>query len=159
MATSAADSPTIVIDAGIGVSSALDVPLSEATSRAWETWRQAQLEVCAPQLWRYEVTSVLRKTLALGALEPQEAADALSTVLALDITLVPPDDDLCRAAFGWAGRLRHNAAYDGFYLAVAERLGADFYTADQRLANAARQAGAAWVYWIGNFAGEADSQA
>ena len=133
MPTSALDPPAVVIDAGVGVCSALDVPLSDATGRAWNEWRQVNAEIYAPQLWRYEVTSVIRKALALGA----------------------ADDELCRSAFRWAARLRQNAAYDGFYLALAERLGANFWTTDKRLVNATRQAGVAWAHWIGEL--EADT--
>ena len=155
MPTSALDQPAVVIDAGVGVCSALDVPLSEATGRAWNEWRQVKAEIYAPQLWRYEVTSVIRKALALGDLEADEAQDGLDTALALEVALVAADDELCRSAFRWAARLRQNAAYDGFYLALAERLGANFWTTDKRLVNATRQAGVAWAHWIGEL--EADT--
>jgi predicted nucleic acid-binding protein len=54
-----------------------------------------------------------------------------------------------RSAFDWATRLHQKAAYDGFYLAAAEQLGAEFWTADKALANNAGQLGVSWVHWMG----------
>jgi predicted nucleic acid-binding protein len=39
-------------------------------------------------------------------------------------------------------------AYDAHYLAVSEQIGADYWTADERLYNMARQLGINWVHWI-----------
>jgi len=58
----------------------------------------------------------------------------------------------CQAVLEWAGRLNQSRAYDAFYMALAEELGAEFWTADQRLARAAQQAGVTWTHWIGEAA-------
>jgi len=58
------------------------------------------------------------------------------------------DISMSRAALTWAARLGQSKAYDGFYLALAERLGADLWTADERLLNRMRQLGVAWVRWL-----------
>ena len=55
----------------------------------------------------------------------------------------------CQSALRWAARLNQARAYDAFHLALAEELGAEFWTADRRLANAAQRAGATWAHWIG----------
>ena len=149
MLASALEPPTLVIDAGIAVTSGIDVRLSTATEVAWEKWRATSAEIYAPQLWLYEVTSIIRKGLAFGRLEANEAEQGLTTALALGVTLVAADDELCRSALHWAERLGQNAAYDGFYLALASRLQAEFWTTDQRLVNAARQTGVTWTHWIG----------
>jgi predicted nucleic acid-binding protein len=62
---------------------------------------------------------------------------------------VQPVEVPTRAAFDWATRLRQKPAYDGFYLAAAEKMGAEFWTADRALANNAHQIGAGWVHWMG----------
>ncbi len=36
-------------------------------------------------------------------------------------------------------------AYDGFYLAVAERKGAELWTADEKLVNRAKQLNISWI--------------
>jgi predicted nucleic acid-binding protein len=48
----------------------------------------------------------------------------------------------------WASRLEQSKAYDGFYLAAAGQVGAELWTADQRLRNRARQLGVSWVHLI-----------
>jgi len=139
----------IVIDAGIVAFTLWPDSLSALVGKAWKKWRAAGAELYAPQLWRYEVTSFFRKSLAFGDIEPDEAQAGLTVALALEVTLIAADDALCLSALRWAERLGQNAAYDGFYLALASRLQADFWTTDRRLVNAARQAGVAWTHWIG----------
>ena len=51
--------------------------------------------------------------------------------------MIPPDALLAQAAFEWTLRLNRAAAYDRFYLALAETLGCELWTADTRLRNAA----------------------
>ena len=72
-------------------------------------------------------------------------ATAIDDAFALGVEIVPSSQELCHAAFDWAGKLGHSRVYDGLYLALAERLGAEFWTADKRLARAAEQLGLSWV--------------
>ena len=149
MLPSASESPTLVIDAGIGVLTVLGGSLSSATGQAWAGWRATRAQIVAPELWRFEVTSAIRKALALGEIEAHEAQAGLAAILALEVTLAPADDALCRSAFHFAERLKQTAAYDSFYLALASHLQADFWTTDRRLVNATRQAGLRWTHWVG----------
>ena len=48
------------------------------------------------------------------------------------------DGELHERAIHLAERYSLNAAYDAHYLALADRLGAEFWTADRRLANSVR---------------------
>ncbi len=149
MLPSASESSALVIDAGIGAATVLGGSLSGPTGQAWAGWRARRTPIYAPELWRFEATSAIRKALAFGEIEPQEAQAGLAAILALEVTLVPADDALCRSALHFAERLGQSAAYDGFYLALASRLQAEFWTTDQRLVNAARQAGIRWTHWVG----------
>jgi predicted nucleic acid-binding protein len=139
----------VVIDASVAALAVRPDAWSILAERAWEAWRLAGTEIYAPQLWRYEVTSFIRKTLARGELEVDEAQAGLAAALALEVTLVPADDELCRSALHWAERINQTAAYDSFYLALASRLQADFWSADRRLINSARQTGVRWAHWVG----------
>ena len=103
----------------------------------------------APVLWLAEAVSAIRKSVFFQAISAEDGLLALDDLLALDIETITIDPLLCRTAFEWAGRLRQATAYDGFYLALAEQMGAELWTADKRLANAAQQAGVTWVRWIG----------
>jgi predicted nucleic acid-binding protein len=103
--------------------------------RMWSAWYEGGHTVVAPGLLYYEVSNALHRYVILGELLPEEAAAALEAALALEIDLYS-DADLHRRALRLAERFSCSAAYDAHYLALAERLGAAFWTADQRLAKA-----------------------
>ena len=67
------------------------------------------------------------------------------------LTVLSLDKPLYHAALDWADKLRQSKAYDAAYLALAESLNAEFWTADQRLVNATRALNIDWVKWIGDF--------
>ena len=60
------------------------------------------------------------------------------------------DDSLLKRAYELATQYNRPTAYDSQYLAVAERLNCEFWTADERLANAVGN-DLSWVRWVGNF--------
>lgn len=137
----------IVVDANLAVYSVLKTPHSPMATRTIEQLAHAGAQLYAPGLWWYEVTSVIHKSLFTGLISSTTAYTALDIVT---VRLgVQPVDVQARSAFDWATRLRQKAAYDGFYLAAAEKLGAELWTADQALVNNAHQVGAAWVHWMG----------
>jgi predicted nucleic acid-binding protein len=100
-------------------------------------------------LWLAEATSTIRRATHLKRISEQKGQEAITRIFALEIETIPADESLCKAALTWANRLQQVRAYDAFYLAVAERLQTEFWTADKRLVNAAQQLGASWVHWIG----------
>ena len=80
----------------------------------------------------YEVTNALHRYVVHGELFAEEASELLKLALKLDIDLYG-DTDLHRRALNLAESLSLPATYDAHYLALAERLGAEFWTADKRL--------------------------
>jgi predicted nucleic acid-binding protein len=79
----------------------------------------------------------------------QEIHRALPQVMSIPDEIYHPDHEIVTAAYAWAARLGQGAAYDAFYLALAERLHAEFWTGDRRLYHRARQAGADFVKLLG----------
>ena len=114
----------------------------------WNRLQRQEAIVHAPQLWSYEVTSILHKHTFDKTLTVAEVEAALDVIFDLRVTLVEEHKSLCLAAFRCANRLKQRAAYDGFYVALAESLNADFWTADQGLCNNARDLGVNWVHFI-----------
>ena len=80
MLPSAAESPTVVIDAGIAALTVLGGPLSGVAGQALTGWRATDAQIYAPELWRFEVTSAIRKALAFGEIETQEAQAGLAAM-------------------------------------------------------------------------------
>jgi predicted nucleic acid-binding protein len=109
-------------------------------------WLADGYELHAPSLWAYELTSALCKTVHFAQVTPEEGERALALGLRLGVRLVAPADELVRGAFAWTLRLDRAAAYDSFYLALAEGLGCDLWTADRSLA---RAVDVAWVRVVG----------
>ena len=140
-----------VVDANLTIALVLATPYSVQAQALWERWSTEAVQVYAPDLWAYEITSALRKTMSLTGMSLSEAETYLETLVRLGVQLVPPTPELDRLALRWAGRLGQTVAYDAHYLALAEMLGCDFWTADRRLAAAA---GVSWAHWIGQATSE-----
>lgn len=137
-----------VVDANIAVGTALE--LSETLERFWERVNREEIAPCAPRLWLSETTSAIRFLLSRGEIKPEEADEALRTIHGLGVEIVNEDEELSLRALEWADKLRQSKAYDAFYLATAEKLAADFWTMDERLANRCRKdLRLHWVHWIG----------
>lgn len=101
----------------------------------------ARTDPHVPELCDVEVASALRRGLLRGLIEAERASEALDDYLALQVTRHGHQRLLSRGL-----ELRNNfSTYDATYVALAERLGASFLTADTRLANAVRQHGALQV--------------
>jgi predicted nucleic acid-binding protein len=111
-------------------------PQRDAFRSQMDRWQEGGYALCAPALWVYEMTSALSKAAFFGQLGAEDAEEALSVLDDLPIQLVHPDAQQCRDAFTWTRRLNRAAAYDSFYLALAESLGCELWTADQRLCHA-----------------------
>jgi predicted nucleic acid-binding protein len=88
--------------------------------------------VCAPTLLVYELTNVFHKYQRRGHLSPSTTRLVLEAALELPIFL-EPHATLAAAALRISTALGLSAAYDAYYLALAEQFGAELWTADVRL--------------------------
>jgi predicted nucleic acid-binding protein len=118
----------------------------ERYERLVTRWRHEGYQLCAPTLWAYEMTSALTKMNHYGQVSRVSCLGVLANAFRLGVELVAPSESLARRAFDWTIRLNRVAAYDSFYLAVAESLGCELWTADRRLRNAVDED---WVRFAG----------
>jgi len=139
----------VVIDASLVLKALLPNPELERCQAVLADLGGAQL--AAPALWVYEVTSTLTKAVHFKQLTVEEGKAALRQALALDVQLIAPDEAQSNLALDWMLRLKQAAAYDSFYLAIAETLDVPFWTADQRLVNVFQDHKPNWLHWIGEF--------
>ena len=140
---------SFVIDANLVAAVVLPLPYSDQATQRIMEWKRAGLELLAPVLFEYEIAAVLRKAVVAQWLTTDLTVEAMDRILALDVRCLAPTAHLHEQALRWADRLGHSKTYDAHYLALAEQQGIDLWTADSRLTNTARQAGAPWVHWIG----------
>jgi predicted nucleic acid-binding protein len=122
----------VCIDASFVVPLVTRVHEGSPFSRLWREWHEAGLRPAAPTLLCYEVANALHRYVVHGALLLDEAAAALDVALDLGITWFG-DAELHKRALQTAQEQTLPAVYDAHYLALAERLGAEFWTSDRRL--------------------------
>lgn len=136
----------VIIDASIAIKAILPNPL-QGYCRAL-VQKFADVQPVAPTLWVYETTSAISKAVHFEQLTENEGRQALEQVDALGVRLFVPDLEQNRIAFGWTLRLKRASTYDSFYLALAEALECDLWTADKRLFNALTDVRLDWLHWI-----------
>lgn len=134
-----------VIDANLAIYAVLPGAKHEKALELLERLVGDGVVLYVPRLWLSEVTTGIRKSAALEGISPESAILALKTALDLPVEVVSEDVALCIQAYGWAERLGHLAVYDSLYLALAERLNADFYTADRKLFSRCMEIGVGFV--------------
>ena len=119
---------TIVVDASAVVAALVDVGQDG-------DWAQAELrgeDLVAPHLVTVEAANILRRAVLTGGISADVATLAHDDLLALRVDLYPYEPVASRV---W--ELRHNlTAYDGWYVALAEAVGAPLITLDARIARA-----------------------
>ncbi len=142
-------SKNIVVDANLGAAVLLPLQGLETVETFFLRWAQEGCDLYAPEWWLAEVISVLRQHVYRKWISPARAHDVVKDIFTLDVNRVPLDALLCQRALDWAEAIQHSRIYDAVYLALAEQLNAEFWTADKRLVNAAHTAGADWAHWIG----------
>ena len=139
-------SSTLCVDASLVVRFVTNAP-DPPIQAQWRVWRELGQEFVAPNLLRYEVVNTLHRLARAGEIPAHGAQVALESAFRLPIQF-HHDLDLHRQALAVAGRFSLPAAYDAHYLALAEREGIEFWTADRRLANSVGPQ-LSWVRFVG----------
>lgn len=124
----------LCIDANLVIRLVAD-PDDERVRATWERWEADRRYFVAPTLLLYEVSNALYRYQHAEMISAAAVRLALRAALALPIRLYG-EPELHAMALDLAGRLSLPAAYDAHYLALAEWLGGEFWTADQRLVRA-----------------------
>ena len=134
------NSSTVCVDANIVIQRVV----SNTAEDLWETWVGSGVRLIAPTLLYYEVTNGLYRYLKAGIFSLETVEKTLRAAMALPIELVG-EADLHQRAKDLAAKYNLPAAYDAHYLALAERLEVELWTADARLFNAVQPFGIEWV--------------
>ena len=137
----------VVVDASVVVKWLITEEDSPIALTALKSWRTEGTRLTAPYFMLAEVTNVLHQHVRKGDLSLNVAFDMLDYLMTLKIEL-HETDHLHHRALDLASRLNHGAAYDSHYLALAETLDCDLWTADRRLQRTASPL-APTVHWLG----------
>ena len=135
----------LCVDANLVIRLVVD-PKDETVRRLWEQWDVENRQLAAPTLLFYEVSNALYRYQKLGVMSASSVRLALQAALSLPLGLFG-ETDLHEWALDLAERFALPAAYDAHYLALAEWLGGEFWTADRRLVQAV-QVDLPWVHLV-----------
>ena len=137
----------VVVDASLVVKWLVTEELSDEALALLASWNAESVRMAAPSLIRFEVANVLHRKIARGDIGAISAIEHMTRLLTLPIELRDMPEIHARA-IELAGELRHGAAYDAHYLALAEFLECDMWTADGRFYRSAGT-GTGRVRWVG----------
>ena len=129
------DTSAICIDASFAIKLVAEEELSAEALLLSEAWARDQRSLVAPLLIRYEVVSALRQKIRRSIMTEPEVHEALTAFLELPMSVTDYTATHVRA-LQLAVELGLGSTYDAHYLALAEDLNCEFWTADGRLYNA-----------------------
>jgi len=139
--------PLICVDSSVVLPLVIEHPLSDVALNQWQGWKTENCRFVAPTLLHYEITNVLHRYCVAGLFSQITTYTSLQAALVLQIMLYD-DNALHYSARNIALTHKLPATYDAYYLALSERLGAEFWTADRRLFNRVHEE-LPWVHCLG----------
>jgi predicted nucleic acid-binding protein len=140
----------VVVDASLAIKWVLKEPYADKALALASEWAAAQTRPAAPCLLLVEATNVLHRRVVLGHISLSQARQLLAGLLNLGIE-IRESPQMHFRAMELAQELRRPAVYDTHYLALADILGCDLWTADERFFNSVRERQPR-VRWLGEFA-------
>ena len=135
------------VDASFAVKWILNETLRTEALDLLADWGQRQVERLVPGWFACEVAHVFYKRYRAGDLPLHEVAIGIQGVMTL-VQLRDTDVATSLRGVEIAHALGRPASYDSHYIALAESLGCELWTADERLWNAASRT-MPWVRWLG----------
>jgi predicted nucleic acid-binding protein len=139
----------VCVDANIVVKLVVPEPDRPLALALWGKWLNEDREIVAPYLFSFEVTSAIWRKAKRDLMTVEEAKEAVRAALMLGVRLLHPSS-ISLTAFDLAARFSRPAAYDAHYLALAEMMEGEFWTADERLYNAVRD-DFSNIRWLGDY--------
>jgi len=137
----------VCVDASLALKLVIAEEDSSLAHDLWDAWVEGETEVVSLPLFAFEGISVIRNKVHRGLVPPDEGELMFRAFRALGVKLLYPEG-LHERAWEMANRFRRPQAYDSHYLALAEMLGCELWTADKRLYNAVADE-LSWVKWLG----------
>ena len=139
----------VVVDASLAFKWLVSEENSDRAQAISRTWANDGIQAVAPYLMPVEVANALHRRVTRGELTVSDAVRLLEHLLASGIEL-RDEQDLHVRALRLASQLQQGAVYDAHYLALAEILGCEYWTADERFYRAASSS-AQDLHWIGEY--------
>lgn len=139
----------VVVDASVALKWLIEEENSDKATALTRLWDDEGTQPVAPALMPFEVANALHRRVVRGDLMIEVAAGLMQNLTSVGVVLHEMPY-LHRRALELAIQLGQGAVYDAHYLALAESLDCELWTADQRLYRAASPS-VDGVRWIGEF--------
>jgi len=139
----------VVVDASLAVKWVLREPYAEEALALAEEWAAGGTRPSAPCLLLVEATNVLHRRAALGHISLSRARQLLAGLLNMGIE-IRESPQIHFRAMELAQELQRPSVYDTHYLALADILGCDLWTADERFFNSVKERQPR-IRWLGEF--------
>lgn len=140
--------PKLVLDASVAIKWVNPhEPLADKAILIRDAYERGYVSLVVPTFWDYEIANGLNKAIARGQLSAEEGHEAITLLLAIHAQKVPlpsPQDSYALA------RRYQRSVYDSWYISLAEKIGCDFWTADQKLYNALKDT-IPWIRWLSDY--------
>ena len=128
--------PVVTVDASLAVKWILPEDDTDLALALIEEWAATAVQPIAPGWFACEVANVLFQRIRAGEMSLSDARAQLRTLLAV-VDLRDEDPSDAERAMEIALLAGRQATYDAQYAALAERLGCELWTADDRFRDAA----------------------
>ena len=121
----------VVVDANVAFKWLVEEEDSDKADAILQSWERRGITPVAPLFMPFEVVNALHRRVSRGELSVETAAYLIESHLMPQIQL-HPSPYIHRRALELASQLGQGAAYDSHYLALAESLDCQMWTADER---------------------------
>ena len=138
---------SVVVDASLAAKWLVEEEDSDKAHALLRSWVGRDIARAAPYLMPFEVVNILHRRVVRGELTVDDGTRLIARLLGSQLEL-HQTPNLHARALELASLLRQGAAYDAHYLALAETLDCELWTADEKFYRAA-SASVANVRWIG----------
>jgi predicted nucleic acid-binding protein len=144
---------SVVVDTSIVLKWVLDEPDSDTALALLTRWINYEIIIQAPALLAYEVANALFQRVRKGEMTAESAWQALENVLFPELLLNFVEyTGISKRAILLAQQYNLPATYDAHYLALAEQVKCEYWTADTRLYNAVKDK-ILWVHPLSEYQG------
>ena len=124
-------SGTVVVDANLAFKWLMEEDGSDKADALEAVWRERGVQIVAPYFMPVEVSNILHQRVRRSEISIAQAERLIEELLASDIEFYH-SLAIHRRALELASELGQGAAYDSHYLALAEILDCEMWTADER---------------------------
>ena len=137
----------VVVDASLAFKWLVREEHTDKALAVLQSWNSQDIQPTAPSLMPFEVANALHRRVLRGELTIEVAVDLIQSLLSSKLEFLDTPNVHGRA-LELASQLDQGAVYDAHYLALAELLDCELWTADGKFYRAARPV-ADNVRWIG----------